>query len=84
MKTKTSFARLTRIVFVALVFSLAGLSLSACDSLVKSQIKNTTANSTVSARLMKLYPSSYPGLKSHEGHRIARKQMSGFGGMLSF
>ena len=26
----------------------------------------------------------YPGLKSHEGHAIARKQMSGFGGVLSF
>lgn len=26
----------------------------------------------------------YPGLKSHEGHQIAKKQMSGFGGMLSF
>jgi cystathionine gamma-synthase len=26
----------------------------------------------------------YPGLKSHEHHAIARKQMSGFGGVLSF
>jgi cystathionine gamma-synthase len=26
----------------------------------------------------------YPGLESHEGHDIARKQMRGFGGMLSF
>jgi cystathionine gamma-synthase len=26
----------------------------------------------------------YPGLESHEGHEIARKQMTGFGGMLSF
>ncbi len=26
----------------------------------------------------------YPGLESHEGHEIARKQMKGFGGMLSF
>jgi cystathionine gamma-synthase len=26
----------------------------------------------------------YPGLESHPGHDIARKQMSGFGGMLSF
>jgi cystathionine gamma-synthase len=26
----------------------------------------------------------YPGLKSHEGHAIARQQMSGFGGVLSF
>ncbi len=26
----------------------------------------------------------YPGLKSHSGHEIAAKQMSGFGGLLSF
>lgn len=26
----------------------------------------------------------YPGLKSHENHKIARQQMSGFGGVLSF
>ncbi len=26
----------------------------------------------------------YPGLESHSGHQIARTQMSGFGGMLSF
>lgn len=26
----------------------------------------------------------YPGLRSHEGHEIARRQMSGFGGVLSF
>ncbi|HEU5139321.1 MAG TPA: cystathionine gamma-synthase family protein [Bacillales bacterium] len=26
----------------------------------------------------------YPGLESHVGHEIARKQMKGFGGMLSF
>src|SRR5262252_2387619 len=26
----------------------------------------------------------YPGLESHPGHEVARRQMSGFGGMLSF
>ena len=26
----------------------------------------------------------YPGLRSHPGHRLARRQMSGFGGMISF
>ena len=26
----------------------------------------------------------YPGLESHSGHEIAKQQMSGFGGMLSF
>lgn len=32
-------------------------------------------------RIGKVY---YPGLESHTGHATARKQMSGFGGMLSF
>lgn len=32
-------------------------------------------------KVKKIY---YPGLKSHPGHEIAKKQMSGFGGMLSF
>src|SRR6185369_6899365 len=26
----------------------------------------------------------YPGLPGHPGHEVARRQMSGFGGMLSF
>ena len=26
----------------------------------------------------------YPGLESHKGHEIAKKQMKGFGGMISF
>ena len=26
----------------------------------------------------------YPGLKSHEGHEIAKKQMNGFGGIIAF
>ena len=32
-------------------------------------------------KVSKIY---YPGLPSHEGHLIAKKQMRGFGGMLSF
>ncbi len=40
------------------------------------------------AQFLELHPSVervfYPGLKSHEAHAIARKQMSGFGGVLSF
>ena len=32
-------------------------------------------------RIPKVY---YPGLENHPGHALARKQMSGFGGMLSF
>ena len=26
----------------------------------------------------------YPGLETHKGHDIAKKQMRGFGGMMSF
>lgn len=33
------------------------------------------------ARIKHVY---YPGLPDHEGHEIARKQMSGFGGVLAF
>lgn len=32
-------------------------------------------------KIKKIY---YPGLASHAGHEVAKKQMSGFGGMLSF
>lgn len=32
-------------------------------------------------KVRKIY---YPGLVSHKGHEVAKKQMSGFGGMLSF
>ena len=28
--------------------------------------------------------STYPGLPTHPGHEIARRQMTGFGGMVSF
>jgi cystathionine gamma-synthase len=40
------------------------------------------------ARFLKAHPNIekvfYPGLESHENYAIARRQMSGFGGMLSF
>lgn len=40
------------------------------------------------ARFLKSHPRVqdvfYPGLESHENHEIARKQMRGFGGMMSF
>ena len=40
------------------------------------------------ARFLESHPSVvkvfYPGLESHEHHQIARRQMSGFGGVLSF
>jgi cystathionine gamma-synthase len=40
------------------------------------------------ARFLRAHPQVsrvfYPGLEDHEGHEIARRQMAGFGGMLSF
>lgn len=36
---------------------------------------------TADARIDNVY---YPGLKSHPGHEIAKRQQSGFGGMISF
>ena len=40
------------------------------------------------ARWLELHPKveqvHYPGLKSHPQHRLARRQMSGFGGVVSF
>ncbi len=33
------------------------------------------------ARIRKVF---YPGLESHPGHALAKKQMNGFGGMLAF
>ncbi len=45
-------------------------------------------NAMAIARFLERHPAvarvHYPGLKSHPGHRIARRQMRGFGGLLSF
>jgi cystathionine gamma-lyase len=45
-------------------------------------------NATVVANFLDGHPKVekviYPGLKSHPGHEIAKKQMRGFGGMVSF
>ncbi|MHB2026085.1 MAG: cystathionine gamma-synthase [Elusimicrobiota bacterium] len=46
------------------------------------------ANAMAIARHLNSHPEvervHYPGLAAHPGHRIAKSQMSGFGGMLSF
>ena len=46
------------------------------------------ANARAVARFLEAHPKvergSYPGLSSHPQHDIARKQMSGYSGMLSF
>jgi cystathionine gamma-lyase len=45
-------------------------------------------NATELAKYLESHPKVervvYPGLKSHPQHRIAKKQMSGFGGMITF
>ncbi len=45
-------------------------------------------NARAIARMLKKHPDvaavHYPGLPDHPGHELARRQMTGFGGMLSF
>ncbi|WP_205749333.1 cystathionine gamma-synthase family protein [Desulfopila sp. IMCC35008] len=52
------------------------------------RIEKQNANAMAIAQHLDSHPQIkkvlYPGLESHEGHDIARKQMSGFGAMLSF
>jgi cystathionine beta-lyase/cystathionine gamma-synthase len=46
--------------------------------------QNALALATFLSKHPKVERLYYPGLPDHPGHGIARKQMSGFGGMLSF
>ncbi len=52
------------------------------------RIERQNENAIRIARFLKSHPAVqdvfYPGLESHENHEIARKQMRGFGGMMSF
>ncbi len=52
------------------------------------RIERQNASALKIARFLKSNPKVsdvfYPGLETHPGHEIARKQMSGFGGMMSF
>lgn len=52
------------------------------------RIERQNANAMAVARFLEAHPKvaavHYPGLESHPSHDIARKQMRGFGGMLSF
>lgn len=52
------------------------------------RIEKQNANAMAVAEFLEGHPKVgrvfYPGLRSHEGHEIAKKQMRGFGGMLSF
>ncbi len=55
---------------------------------LKLRIDRQNENAMAVARWLEAHPSveqvNYPGLESHPGHNIAKQQMSGFGGMLSF
>ncbi len=52
------------------------------------RIERQNKNAMQIARFLKTHPKVedvfYPGLESHENHEIAKKQMRGFGGMMSF
>lgn len=52
------------------------------------RMRQHNANAMAVARFLEGHPAvvsvSYPGLESHPQHLIAKKQMRGFGGMLSF
>ena len=52
------------------------------------RMKQHEENATAVANYLKGHPVVkrvfYPGLESHPGHKIARKQMKGFGGVVSF
>ncbi|GAK94624.1 cystathionine gamma-lyase [Nonlabens ulvanivorans] len=52
------------------------------------RVKRQTRNAKKLARFLEKHPSikkvNYPGLKSHPDHKIAKAQMHGYGGMMSF
>ncbi|MBI4286130.1 MAG: PLP-dependent transferase [Chloroflexi bacterium] len=52
------------------------------------RMKKHEENAFAAASFLRQHPAVnrvfYPGLKTHPGHRIARRQMKGFGGMVSF
>jgi len=55
---------------------------------LKLRVQRQNDNAMAVARFLQKHPMvdqvNYPGLESHPGHDIAKEQMSGFGGMLSF
>lgn len=52
------------------------------------RVKRQSESAAKIAQYLKAHPKVrevfYPGLETHKGHEIARSQMNGFGGMLSF
>ena len=55
---------------------------------LETRVRRQEANARAVARFLEKHPKvaqvHYPGLKSHPGHEIARRQMKGFGGIVSF
>ena len=55
---------------------------------LKLRVERHNSNAMAIAHYLQSHPLveqvNYPGLESHPGHDIAKQQMSGFGGMLSF
>lgn len=51
---------------------------------VQQQNENAMTLARALSNESKISAVYYPGLKTHPGHAIAKKQMSGFGGMMSF
>lgn len=51
---------------------------------MEAHAKNAMKIATYLEKHPKVERVVYPGLKSHPGHQIAKKQMSGFGGMITF
>ena len=55
---------------------------------LKLRVERHNSNAMAIAHYLQSHPTveqvNYPGLASHPGHDIAKQQMSGFGGMLSF
>ena len=68
----------------ALTCYLLERSLKTLSIRVERQNKNAMAIAkflSIHKKVAKVY---YPGLKEHPGHKMAKKQMAGFGGMVSF
>jgi cystathionine beta-lyase len=71
--------------------SLNAVDLSLLERSIKTigvRVKQQNANALEIAEWLSKHPGIakvyYPGLQSHPGHDIAKRQMSGFGGMMSF
>lgn len=63
---------------------LLGRSLKTLELRVKRQNENALKLAEFLFSHRKIRKVLYPGLKNHPEHELAKKQMSGFGGMLSF